>query len=438
MRVLVLNSDAFGGHGGIAKYNRDFLRALCAHPACQEVVAIPRYMPNLMEPLPAKLTYVTSGLGGKLNYAVAVLKVVRNNPEFDFIVCGLINLLPIAFLLRLWVQAPLVLVVHGVDAWQPTSRLLTDYLVRKIDASLPVSESIKQRFLGWARLRDDQGFLLPNAIDLENEIDAWQPTSRLLTDYLLVRKIDAFISVSELTKQRFLGWARLRDDQGFLLPNAIDLERFSPGPKSTALINRYKLSEKTVLMTLGRLSSEERYKGVDEILELLPTLVKEVPSIVYLVVGGGTDLRRLEEKARSLDIAEYVIFTGIIPEAEKVDHYRLADAFVMPGRGEGFGIVYLEAMACGVPVVASKVDGSREAVRDGTLGILVDPSNQEDVKAGILKALNRPRGVVPQGLSYFSHNNFERRQHNLIEVLSGRGRQQKTRSEESVFEDFSE
>ncbi len=78
------------------------------------------------------------------------------------------------------------------------------------------------------------------------------------------------------------------------------------------------------------------------------------------------------------------MWAGYIPESEKADHYRLADAYAMPGRGEGFGIVYLEALAWGVPVVASQVDSGREAVRDGALGILVDPNDAKDIKRGIL------------------------------------------------------
>ena len=68
-----------------------------------------------------------------------------------------------------------------------------------------------------------------------------------------------------------------------------------------------------------------------------------------------------------------MVFAGRVAESEKAAHYRLADAFVMPGYGEGFGIVYLEALACGIPVLASKLDASGEALRDGTMGLLVDP-----------------------------------------------------------------
>ena len=114
------------------------------------------------------------------------------------------------------------------------------------------------------------------------------------------------------------------------------------------------------------------------------------------------------------------IFTGLISEHEKVNHYRLVDVYVMPSRLEGFGFVFLEAMACGIPVVASKIDGSREAVRDGKLGILVDPDKPEEIKSGIIEALKRHRGVVLEGLDYFSYSNFEKRCHHIIDQVPGR------------------
>jgi len=90
----------------------------------------------------------------------------------------------------------------------------------------------------------------------------------------------------------------------------------------------------------------------------------------------------------------------------------------MPSKGEGFGIVFLEAMACGIPVVASKLDGSREAVRDGLLGILINPNEPEEIKAGILEALQRPRGSIPLGLDYFCYENFELRCHEILHYIN--------------------
>lgn len=349
LRILVLLTDAFGGHGGIALYNRDLLTALCAHPDCTEVVAIPRLMPNPSEPQPEKLTYVTSGLDSKAKYLKTVLQTVQQNPAFDLIVCGHINLIPIAMMLRAWLKAPVLLEIYGIDAWKPTRSMLTNQLVQRIDA---------------------------------------------------------FVSISEITKQRFLTWSKLPAGKGFLLPNAIHAENYGPGPKSPELLKRYGLAGKTVLMTLGRLVSHERYKGFDEVLELLPELAREHPDIAYLIVGKGDDQQRLEEKARALGVAGRVVFTGFIPETEKADHYRLADAYVMPSQGEGFGFVFLEAMACGIPCIGSTEDGSREALRDGELGLLVDPAKPEEIKAGILSMLKDPRGIVPTGLEYFSFDRF--------------------------------
>src|SRR5688572_11171302 len=96
-RILYLVTDAFGGYGGIALYNRDLLAAICSYGAPLEVVAVPRLMSGAVQ-LPDRLTYDTRGLGGKLKYAAAVLNVIRENRKFDLIVCAHINLLPLAYL----------------------------------------------------------------------------------------------------------------------------------------------------------------------------------------------------------------------------------------------------------------------------------------------------------------------------------------------------
>ena len=148
-----------------------------------------------------------------------------------------------------------------------------------------------------------------------------------------------------------------------------------------------------------------------------------MPDIAYLIAGDGDDRARLEQKAADLGVADRVVFAGYVPETEKADHYRLADAFVMPGRGEGFGIVYLEALACGVPVVASALDASREAVRDGMLGEVVDPDDAASVRRGILAALSTER-KVPEGLTYFSFGQFVKRWHRVVDrVFHGAGDQ---------------
>jgi len=359
MRILCLITDAFGGHGGISKFNRDLLTSLCSHSDVKEVVAIPRIMPNPPGILPQKLTYVTAGLNSKESFFSEVLHCLRLKPRFDLVICGHINLIPFSYLCRRITGTPLALIVHGVDAWHPTRRRITNYLVGKIDV---------------------------------------------------------LISVSEYTQSRIQEWAGLGKARAFILPNCVDLSLYGPAPKNEKLLARYGLKGKIVLMTLGRLDSKERAKGFDEIMEVLPKVAEEVPNIAYLIAGDGRDRNRLEEKAKSLMIEDRVVFAGLVPEEEKADHYRLADAYVMPSRGEGFGIVLLEAMACGISTVASKLDGSREALRDGMLGTLVDPGNPSEVINGIKLALESPHRV-PDGLEYFSSSNFQARVHDLIDAI---------------------
>src|SRR5260370_40968934 len=108
-------------------------------------------------------------------------------------------------------------------------------------------------------------------------------------------------------------------------------------------------------------------------MNVFPELLGEEKNVSYLIAGDGDDKQRLEWKAASLGLNGRVVFAGRVPEAEKADHYRLADVFVMPGRQEGFGFVFLEAMASGRPVVASSLDGSRGAVLTGELAEIADP-----------------------------------------------------------------
>jgi asparagine synthase (glutamine-hydrolysing) len=365
-RFLVFLTDGYGGHGGIALYNRDLLQALCSFPRCGGVVAIPRLMPNPPEPMPGKLAYLTGGLGGKLRYLATALRLLRDDGDFDLVVCAHINLLPLAWLASWIMKVPLVLLIYGVDAWHPTRSPLANLLAKRAR---------------WV------------------------------------------VSISATTAQKFRAWANAGARQLLVLPNAIHAEWYGPGTKQPALLRRYGLEGRTVLMSLGRLVSVERYKGFDEVLDLMPELIAAVPGLVYLIAGDGSDKARLQEKVCSLGLEGRVVFAGQVPEAEKADHYRLADAYVMASRGEGFGFVLLEAMACGIPVVASALDGGREAVRNGQLGLLVDPVNRDQLRRGILEALARPRGIVPAGLEHFSFANFETRAHRLFAgVLSDAAR----------------
>ncbi len=345
MKVLVLTSDAYGSNGGIALYNRDVIEALVAMPEVDEVVVIARGMPSAATGVPPKVRLVAESLGGKARFVKAALRA--STEGYKFLICGHINLLPVAALINQVIRAPLVLMVYGIDVWQPPYRLARRWL----------------------------------------------------------KAVEAVWSISAITTQRMNQWAGLPAIRYTQLPNAIHLDRYGMAARRADLQSRHGLEGSRVIMTLARLPAVERYKGVDEVIEAMPALLRDIPNLKYLVAGDGNDRARLMQKAQTLGLSEQVIFAGMIAEGEKADYLRLADVFVMPGRGEGFGFVFLEALACGVPVVGSQLDGSREALRGGELGELADPNDPATIRACILRALGRPRGI-PLGLSYFEWPQF--------------------------------
>jgi glycosyltransferase involved in cell wall biosynthesis len=343
MKILILATDAYGGHGGIALFNRE----LCAAWSEHEITMLPRVIRNTVEHVPPHVRFVEEAARGKLSFVRAVGRARRE--AWDLVVCGHINLLPLAF------GRPL-LVVHGIEAW------------KKRRAPLDTCRGI--------------------------------------------------VSVSALTRDRIAGWSHY-EGPTHVLPNAVHLEQYGIREKRRELVERYKLAGKRVLLTVGRLDSGERSKGFDETLEVLRELPEDV---VYVIAGGGNDFIRLQRKAHDLGVSDRVVFTGLFAESDKPDLYNLADVYVMPSRGEGFGFVFLEAMACGVPVIGSKLDGGREALLGGKLGLLVDPTNRAEIRAAILETLQRGERRIPEGLEYFSFEKFVQRAKELLRsaaVLGG-------------------
>jgi glycosyltransferase involved in cell wall biosynthesis len=162
-----------------------------------------------------------------------------------------------------------------------------------------------------------------------------------------------------------------------------------------------------VLLTVGRMDSSERYKGHDRILDALPSLVASTPNMRYLIVGQGDDRDRLARRTLQLEVADRVMFAGY--REDLADCYAACDLYVMPSTHEGFGIVFLEALASGRPVVAGGVDGSIEAVCWGELGFLCDPFDQTSVGGAIRRAIDALGGPDPRVDNIFLRTQVERR-----------------------------
>ena len=186
------------------------------------------------------------------------------------------------------------------------------------------------------------------------------------------------------------GAARIR-----LIENGVDVARFRPVPRAADLVARYRLDGCFVYVSVCRLLEK---KGVDHAIRAFAGIAATHPDSRYLVVGEGPYRANLEAIARSCGVADRMVFTGAVADADLVDHYVLGDVFVMPNRRlangdtEGFGLVFLEANACGLPVVAGSDGGSSDAVQDGVNGLLVDGHQVASIRAAML-ALYRDAGL---------------------------------------------
>ncbi|MGK7957005.1 MAG: glycosyltransferase family 4 protein, partial [Crocosphaera sp.] len=171
-----------------------------------------------------------------------------------------------------------------------------------------------------------------------------------------------------------------------IVPCIVDGEQFTPGEKPIELIEKYNLKDAKILMTVARLWSGDIYKGVDITIRALPKILQSFPNIKYVVIGRGDDRPRLEQLSKDLGISDRIVFAGFVPTEDLVKHYRLADGYIMPSQ-EGFGIVYLEAMACQVPVLSGDADGSADPLQDGQLGWRVPHRDPEAVAQGCIEML---------------------------------------------------
>jgi glycosyltransferase involved in cell wall biosynthesis len=219
-------------------------------------------------------------------------------------------------------------------------------------------------------------------------IDAWRITNASRRRAL--QKANLTLAVSQYTRDRLIHEAGLDSNRVKILPNTFDAERFAIAPKPPHLLRKYGLRPETpVILTVCRLAETECYKGYDQIIKAMPEIMRFVPNARYLLVGKGPDRPRIEKLIAETGVQDAVVLAGFVPDDELSEHYNLCDVFAMPSRGEGFGIVYLEALACGKPVLAGNKDGSRDALADGDLGLLVDPDDTAEIATEIVRVLRR-------------------------------------------------
>lgn len=218
--------------------------------------------------------------------------------------------------------------------------------------------------------------------------EAWDVQKPLLRKSLA--HADRILAVSRYTRDRLIAEQGIDPDKIQLLPNTFAADRFQVAPKPVHLLGRYGLSpERPVILTVNRLAAGEDFRPYDQILEALPQIRQTLPDVCYLIVGKGNDRSRLEAEIVRRNLQNTVILAGFVPDEELGDHYNLCDLYAMPSKLEGFGIVFLEALASGKPVLASHLDGGRDAVCDGELGALVNAEDVGAIASTSLEILNK-------------------------------------------------
>ncbi len=199
--------------------------------------------------------------------------------------------------------------------------------------------------------------------------------------FIGLRSAALIVTISRYTKDVMISNG-INAEKIKIIPCAADLSLFKPDPVNKKMAGRFHADTKTILFTSGRICSLERYKGHDILLDVMRKLDE---SFVWIVAGDGDDRSRLMKKSEEYGLIDRVYFPGRVDISDLVEYYNLCDIFIMPSTGEGFGIVFLEAMACGKPVIGGGMDGSREPLMDGRLGYLVDPGNAEEIVQVIRK-----------------------------------------------------
>ncbi|MDB9313668.1 glycosyltransferase family 4 protein [Spirulina sp. CS-785/01] len=367
--------EIFSQEGGIQSYVKNVLEAYCRlneaadSPPYRAEVFLLRDAPMENNPYERdflKFRYFRSPSAwlGRIKLTVALLQtLLQDRPQL--VICGHIKLAVLIQTLCLPLGIPYTVSTHGKEVWYP----------------LP---GYDQAALQKARL-------------------IW--------------------TVSRYSRDRLCESNHVSPDKMRLLPCVVDGQTFTPAPKPAYLQERYQLGDAKVLMTVARLWSGDPYKGVDVTIRALPQIVAVFPHVKYLVIGRGDDKPRLEQLAKDLGMRDRVIFAGFVPDEELPDHYRVSDAYIMPSQ-EGFGIVYLEAMATGIPVLSGDSDGSADPLQDGRMGWQVPYRDVEAVAQNcieLLKGIDKgykkcsPHWLRQETLAKFSKDALAKRLGGLLE-----------------------
>jgi phosphatidylinositol alpha-1,6-mannosyltransferase len=360
-RVLLLLPEVFGCAGGIQMFGRALCRAMgkWAQNNGASVSAL-----VLNDDIVPDKRYVNGGFTSFLGAGKSKVRFIKNclhriiADHYDWIIIGHVSLSPFALLSRMVnAEVKTGIVTYGIEVWQPLTK--------------------SQR--------------------------------------KALRQADVVLAISDYTKEKLIKHSGVRAEKIKIFPCALD-----PYWELTAPLTKLECTP-PVILSVSRMNKEDRYKGIDNVIKGLPAIVRELGPVEYRIIGQGDDVPRLQALAAGLGVARYVNFIGGVSDQELRKQYQHCSLFVMPSRKEGFGIVFLEAMAYAKPVIGGAHGGTPSVVKDRETGLLVDSSDVEGIARSITGLLldEEMREALGRAghrrlLDEFTFDKFE---HNLKEVF---------------------
>ncbi len=330
---MLLAPELFHAEGGIARILRLYLKALCdsAQPG-DSVVSVALNDSEVSDSRLARYSSpaLQTSVGCARNKFNLVRQVATLAENCDRILCGHLHLLAVAWLVR-QISSGLEydLVAHGIEVWRPYSIIET------------------QALLGARRI----------------------------------------FCVSDYTRAQMLRFCPALDPARLIVvPNALDPFFFPPVESTT----RPPPASNPRILSVSRLTAADNYKGIDTLIEALPLVRRVHPETRLRIVGSGDDSARLQSLAARLGLAAAVDFCGLLSDEQLRVEYAACDLFALPSRREGFGLVYLEAMAHGKPCLGARAGGAPEVISDRA-GVLAEYGNITDIAFAVSDLVRHPR-----------------------------------------------
>jgi glycosyltransferase involved in cell wall biosynthesis len=229
------------------------------------------------------------------------------------------------------------------------------------------------------------------------------------------------------TKQSIMKQLSIAEEKFFVIHPYVDEECFYPQERNYELIKKYNLENHKVVLTVGRIDKDGlEKKRQDLVIKAISIVKRKIPNIKYLIVGPGDQRESLTDLAKACGVMENVVFAGSIPEKDLREYYNLCDLFMMPSKSEGFGMSYLEALACGKPVIGGAGTGAEDALMKGKLGFLVNPDDFNMLAQTTIEILQgnsnsnliNPDYLRKTVLSYYGPDRFSQKLENLLKIIT--------------------